>query len=62
VGTANPEELAMITEVLDAYSTVHGLTAEYRERAGAFLVAEFNKGARTRQELAEALTHYLVRR
>jgi len=55
-GVASNKQLAMMTRVLDAFCVAHGITdPKAREEIGAVLLAIFNEGLRTEEELTTAL-------
>jgi len=58
---ATPQQLAMIAQVLDAYSAAFALDDDpaKRERLGCLLLQCLEAGARTVDELADALDEHI---
>jgi hypothetical protein len=57
---ATPQQLAMIAQVMDAYSTAFALDdPAKRERIGSLLLECLEAGARTVDELADALDEHI---
>ena len=55
-GMASSKQLAMMTEVLDAYCAQHHINDPIeKDKLATRLLGLFDRGARTRGELAEAL-------
>lgn len=57
---ATPQQLAMIAQVLDAYSQAFALDdPAKRERLGSLLLQSLEQGARTVDDLADALDEHI---
>jgi hypothetical protein len=55
-GIIDPEQLALLTKVLDSHCRAHGIAdAETREQVAFRIVSLFGRGARTAEELVAAL-------
>lgn len=60
--TPNPQQLAMISQILEAYSIAFAIAEPAkRELVAALLMRLFNEGARTESELATALELEIAR-
>jgi hypothetical protein len=59
---ANPQQLALVSEVLEAYSIAFGVAEpEKRTYLADLLIVLFERGARTKTELAVALEREIAR-
>ena len=58
--TATPQQLAMIAQVLDAYSIAFAIDDPFkRESLGSLLLQSLEGGAQTIEDLADALERHI---
>ena len=62
MAVANPQQLELLSEVLEAYSMAFGVAEpEKRSYLADLLIVLFERGARTKTELASALEREIAR-